>query len=143
MTELRVIKIMIHHFNMHKSTQAELLATILLEGKAIHKDVPNSYDIWWSDQGREVEVKSTRIKSSDIGKKYIHFDIRANWMKNFYYMLMIYIDDKFDHCYLNPSSDIHNRPSKSKSISLPKNWDNFEHKSRLYAYMTEKGIIRC
>lgn len=122
--------------------KAEKMAAVILEGKATWLGNKHPYDVYWNDQNRRVEVKAMNIKSSEIGKKYLHTDIHDNWDKNDYYMLMIYVDDNFDHCYLISSADITNRRSQSKSISIPKIWDNFEFRSKLYAFTNEQGLHR-
>ena len=122
--------------------RSEKFAATILEGQATWLGTPHPFDIYWNAQNRRVEVKTMNIKSSDIGKKILHADLHNNWDKNDYYMLMVYIDDQFDHCYLIGSANITNRQSKSKSITIPKNWDNFEFRNKLYAFVSEKGLHR-
>lgn len=118
----------------------EYLACHLLEGIAFRVTTKFGYDVYWADQGRRVEVKSVHIQSSDIGKKILHVDLRRNWKKHDYVIILVYIDDVFDHSYLIGASQITNRKSGSKSITIPKNWDNFNFRSCLYTYMLGNQI---
>lgn len=118
--------------------KSEQLAAKILEGGATWHGNNHPFDVWWYAQGRRVEVKTMNIKRGE--RKHLHADLHDNWGKNDYYMLMIYVDGVFDHCYLISSVRLAARRPKSQSISIPKNWSEFEFKNYLYAMQDARGI---
>jgi hypothetical protein len=105
---------------------SEYKAAELLGGNAFVTNKRGA-DVYWTEQGRWVEVKEARTTSSAVGTKTLHCDMSRNKGEYDYCMFMIYIDDVLDRAYLIPRADI-----PKKSVSLPKNWNNFRHKDRLF-----------